>query len=69
MPRNARRREQGRRRKEALGGLRTASFAHQPPRSAPPPGDHEGHVVGYASANLVADLLYGVLNPRIRLGE
>jgi peptide/nickel transport system permease protein len=26
-------------------------------------------VVGYASANLVADLLYGVLNPRIRLGE
>jgi peptide/nickel transport system permease protein len=25
-------------------------------------------VVGFASANLVADLLYGVLNPRIRLG-
>lgn len=26
-------------------------------------------VVGFASANLVADLLYGLLNPRIRLGE
>jgi peptide/nickel transport system permease protein len=26
-------------------------------------------VVGFASANLVADLLYGFLNPRIRLGE
>lgn len=26
-------------------------------------------VVGFASANLVADLLYAVLNPRIRLGE
>ena len=26
-------------------------------------------VVGFASANLVADILYGVLNPRIRLGE
>lgn len=26
-------------------------------------------VVGFASANLVADLLYGILNPRIRLGE
>jgi len=26
-------------------------------------------VVGFASANLVADLLYGVLNPRIGLGE
>jgi peptide/nickel transport system permease protein len=26
-------------------------------------------VLGFASANLVADLLYGVLNPRIRLGE
>lgn len=25
-------------------------------------------VVGFASANLIADLLYGVLNPRIRLG-
>jgi peptide/nickel transport system permease protein len=25
-------------------------------------------VVGFATANLVADLLYGVLNPRIRLG-
>jgi len=25
--------------------------------------------VGFASANLVADLLYGLLNPRIRLGE
>jgi len=25
--------------------------------------------VGFASANLVADLLYGVLNPRIGLGE
>jgi peptide/nickel transport system permease protein len=26
-------------------------------------------VVGFASANLVADLLYGLLNPRIRLGQ
>jgi peptide/nickel transport system permease protein len=26
-------------------------------------------VVGFASANLVADLLYGLLNPRIKLGE
>jgi len=26
-------------------------------------------VVGFASANLLADLLYGFLNPRIRLGE
>ncbi len=26
-------------------------------------------VLGFASANLVADLLYAVLNPRIRLGE
>jgi peptide/nickel transport system permease protein len=26
-------------------------------------------VLGFASANLVADLLYGILNPRIRLGE
>ena len=26
-------------------------------------------VVGFASANLVADLLYGLLNPRISLGE
>jgi peptide/nickel transport system permease protein len=26
-------------------------------------------VVGFASANLVADLLYSLLNPRIRLGE
>lgn len=26
-------------------------------------------VIGFASANLVADLLYGLLNPRIRLGE
>ncbi|MFW5714492.1 MAG: ABC transporter permease [Brevefilum sp.] len=26
-------------------------------------------VVGFASANLVADLLYAVLNPRIRLGD
>jgi peptide/nickel transport system permease protein len=26
-------------------------------------------VVGFASANLVADLLYGMLNPRISLGE
>jgi len=26
-------------------------------------------VVGFASANLVADLLYGLLNPRIRLGK
>jgi ABC-type dipeptide/oligopeptide/nickel transport system permease component len=25
-------------------------------------------VVGFATANLIADLLYGVLNPRIRLG-
>lgn len=26
-------------------------------------------VLGFSSANLVADLLYGILNPRIRLGE
>ena len=26
-------------------------------------------VVGFASANLIADLLYGILNPRIRLDE
>jgi peptide/nickel transport system permease protein len=26
-------------------------------------------VLGFASANLVADLLYGILNPRIRLGK
>ncbi len=26
-------------------------------------------VLGFASANLAADLLYGILNPRIRLGE
>jgi len=26
-------------------------------------------VVGFALANLIADLLYAVLNPRIRVGE
>ena len=26
-------------------------------------------VLGFASANLVVDLSYGILNPRIRLGE
>lgn len=26
-------------------------------------------VFGFASANLVADLLYGILDPRIRLGK
>jgi ABC-type dipeptide/oligopeptide/nickel transport system permease component len=26
-------------------------------------------VMAYAGSNLVADLLYAVLNPRIRLGE